>query len=104
MKTVHQIDREQILNEVKQTIMPAFVGLNVRIYLFGSWARKEERTSSDIDVAIESDEEIPYFLFVQTRDALEESLIPYHVDLVYLQEASESLKDEVRREGILWKD
>ena len=96
--------RKELLDQVKQVILPRFNQMHARIYLFGSWARNQERLSSDIDVAVESNEPIPRAIFVEVREALEESRIPYQVDLVNLGEASDALKEEVRREGILWSD
>jgi len=36
-------------------------------------------------------------------EELEESTIPYQVDVVDMARASEVLCEEIRREGILWK-
>jgi hypothetical protein len=36
-------------------------------------------------------------------EILEESSIPYDVDIVDLRIAAPSLIDEVRREGVIWK-
>ena len=75
---------------------------DVRVYLFGSWARGEERITSDIDLAIEGEDVSE--IAMQVRETLEESDIPYRVDVVNLVEASPELLANVRKEGILWKD
>ena len=55
---------------------------DVRIYLFGSWARGEARQSSDVDIAIESksgvkiDSALEYKVN-EFREALENSDITY---------------------------
>ncbi|UFU00202.1 nucleotidyltransferase domain-containing protein [Radiobacillus kanasensis] len=46
--------RENILKDLKTIIFDVLKEDNVKVYLFGSWARQEEKNSSDIDVAIES--------------------------------------------------
>ena len=46
--------RERILEELQFILNEELVKENVRVYLFGSWARHEEKQSSDIDIAIES--------------------------------------------------
>jgi len=101
---VQQTNREQLLNEVKQIVLPAFRAFDAQIYLFGSWARGEERAASDIDIAVKSQNSIPATIFAQTRERLEESLIPCRIDLVNLYESSESFKAEVLKEGILWTE
>ena len=75
----------------------------VRIYLFGSWARGEAKRSSDVDIAIESREDMS-FLIGEFREALENSCIVYNVDVVDMNFAAESLCKKIREEGIVWKD
>ena len=74
----------------------------VRIYLFGSWARGEAKRSSDVDIAIESKEDMS-FLIGEFREALENSCIIYNVDVVDMNFAAESLCKKIREEGIVWK-
>lgn len=44
--------REHILNEVKRIVLAQLVGTPAKVYLIESWARREERRTSDIDAAI----------------------------------------------------
>lgn len=97
-------DREKTLAVVKKIVGDSFAGLPVRVYLFGSWARGEERRSSDIDIAIEHDGDIDRSVFTRARDRLEEAPAPYRVDLVDLSCADPSLVARVREEGIIWQD
>jgi predicted nucleotidyltransferase len=71
-----------------------------RIYLFGSRARGDEGTYSDIDIAIESTHALSNKLS-QVRFEIEESLIPYKVDLVELSKAP-YLKEIIKKEGVKW--
>ena len=75
----------------------------MRIYLFGSWARGGAKRSSDVDIAIESREDMS-FLIGEFREALENSCIVYNVDVVDMNFAAESLCKKIREEGIVWKD
>lgn len=52
-------NREDIVEYVKGIIHEVLKGKNCDIYLFGSWARKEEKRTSDIDIAIDSNKKIP---------------------------------------------
>lgn len=96
-------DREKTLAVVKKIIADNFAGLPVRVYLFGSWARGEERQSSDIDIAIEHDGGVARSVFAKAREILEEAPVPYRVDLVDLSCADPSLAARVREEGIIWQ-
>lgn len=75
-----------------------------KLYLFGSFARGEERTSSDIDVAIDAQQALSRAQMVQIRESLEESNIPYTVDVVDLHHVSELLKRKIFEEGLEWTD
>ena len=70
------------------------------IYLFGSRARGDASAYSDIDIAIESNRALSSKLS-QVRFELEESLIPYKVDLVELSKAP-YLRDIIKKEGVKW--
>lgn len=96
--------RESILEQVKRSVLDGLGELPVKVYLFGSWARQEERRTSDIDVAIWYDESIPMGTFAKIRLSLEESTIPYRVELIDLTKADSVLVNKVKGEGILWKD
>ncbi|WP_405740296.1 nucleotidyltransferase family protein [Anaerovibrio slackiae] len=89
--------------EVKEFTRKFWQNQPVRIYLFGSWARGEAKRSSDVDIAIESKEDMS-FLIGEFREALENSCIIYNVDVVDMNFAAESLCKKIREEGIVWKD
>lgn len=89
--------------EVKEFTRKFWQNRPVRIYLFGSWARGGAKRSSDVDIAIESREDMS-FLIGEFREALENSCIVYNVDVVDMNFAAESLCKKIREEGIVWKD
>ena len=89
--------------EAKEFTLKFWQNQPVRIYLFGSWARGEAKRSSDVDIAIESGEDMS-FLIGEFREALENSCIIYNVDVVDMNFAAESLCKKIREEGIVWKD
>ncbi|MDC3418564.1 nucleotidyltransferase family protein [Aquibacillus salsiterrae] len=95
---------KKVLDELKNIILDVLDEERVRIYLFGSWARHEEKQSSDIDIAIEPISLLPTSKWTDLIDRVEESTIPYRVEFVNLSDASDELKINVEREGVLWKD
>jgi predicted nucleotidyltransferase len=78
--------------------------LQARVFLFGSRARGDHRAASDIDVAILPLEPIPPGVLAGIREAIEESHVPFFVDLLDLSEAPPSLGEQAMREGIEWTD
>lgn len=93
---------ENVIEAVKKCVLSHFQREDVQIYLFGSWARGEQKRSSDIDIAIESKQDMAYKVSL-LREKLEESVIPRRVDVVDMNHAGRVLCQRIRKEGILWK-
>lgn len=74
---------------------------NAKIYLFGSRARSTHSPGSDIDIAVDTGESIPW----TTLGALEkiiESNIPLFVDIIDLNSVSEDMRKQILKEDIVW--
>jgi predicted nucleotidyltransferase len=96
--------REWALTELRRMVLAALGEHDAAVWLFGSCARGEPRQHSDIDIAILPHGELPSGFFAELEADIEESTIPYDVDLVDLRHADPTLVAEVRREGIKWRD
>jgi predicted nucleotidyltransferase len=70
--------------------------------LFGSRARGDARRTSDIDIALVSAKPIPAAELATLREALEDSSVPFRVDLLDYARAPASLRAAIDREGITW--
>lgn len=69
-----------------------------RVRLFGSRARGDYRVTSDVDLAIENDQDIRNSLL----EEFEQSNLPYTFDIVlYDHQMNEKLRDAIDREGKL---
>ena len=77
-------------------------GWNVRVRLFGSRARGDERTWSDIDIAIQAAVALPAGVLSTLREALEESSCLLKVDVVDWNDADAALRESITCEGIEW--
>ena len=66
---------------------------NSKIFLFGSRVQGNYSTSSDLDIGIESENLSPVLL-TELKEVIEESFIPYHVDLVDFLQVSDSFRRE----------
>lgn len=69
------------------------------IGLFGSFARGEEKDTSDIDVLVQFDDEASLFDLVGLADFLEEQ---FHikVDIVPIDTIREEIKEDVLKEAV----
>jgi uncharacterized protein len=95
--------RERAIEELRHMVLDALGAHDAAVWLFGSCARGDVLQHSDIDIAILPRDELPSGFFSDLAESLEESSIPYNVDIVDLRSAAPSLIDEVRREGVKWK-
>lgn len=95
--------RKQAIAELRRMVLAALGEHDAAVWLFGSCARGEVMQHSDSDIAILPRGELPSDFFSDLRERIEESAIPYDVDVVDLRRASPSLVDEVHREGVKWK-
>jgi len=103
MATPAHPDRDAaVLDRVRSIVLERLAGRPARVYLFGSWATGTRRRSSDIDVAVEAAAPLPAGLLAGLREALEESTIPYRVEVVDLADAGPAFRERVRREGVAW--
>jgi len=92
------------LEEVRRIVLDALGEKNAKVYLFGSWARGEATRLSDIDVAIAPHVTLPRGTLARLRERLEESHVPYHVDVVDLTRTAPEFRRRVLAEGVLWSD
>ena len=92
----------RILQAVRQVAQDILSDYDVDVYLFGSWAKGDERQTSDIDVAVDPHQRLPADLLSNLRERFEESSIPYFVEVVDLSETDRAFRTTVRREGIRW--
>jgi len=94
------------LNLLKDMIGDTFgKDKGVKIVLFGSRARGDYTRVSDIDVGILLEEnKANRKKFILLKERVENSNIPYKVDLVDLSQTSEEFREKALREGISWKN
>lgn len=91
------------LAELKRIVTATLKGTPIRVWLFGSRARGDARSFADVDLALDGGADgIQRELLALLRERVEESRVPYRVDLVDLGQASEALRQAVQEEGVEW--
>lgn len=96
--------REWAIEELRRIVLDALRGHDAAVYLFGSMATGDVRRASDIDVAILPRDEPPPAFLAELADRIEESTIPYDVDLLDLREVGPAFREKVIRSGVKWRD
>lgn len=75
-----------------------------KIYLFGSRARKSNRAGSDIDLALNAGQKIDLSMLAKINAAIEESNVPFFVDIVDLHATTNEFNEMIKKDLIVWKE
>jgi predicted nucleotidyltransferase len=89
--------REKIISLISALLPRA------KIYLFGSRARGTYSKWSDIDIALDADVPLPITAVDEIKSVFEATNMPYKIEVVDFHRVSPSMREAIRREGILWK-
>lgn len=92
------------LEEVRELVLRVASEADCTIFLYGSRAGGAFRRSSDVDIGFCGLGERE---FLRLRDRLlselEESVVPYHVDLVNMDAVSDRFRSTAMEKVIVWK-
>ena len=94
------MDRDLV--EVRRIVLEGLKGQRACVYLFGTRAHGRASRTSDIDVGVLPLEPLSPGVLSAIREALEESRVPYTVDLVDLSQVDSDLRRRVLEEGVQW--
>ena len=92
-----KLSHKQELLRIIHTYLPG-----CKVWLFGSRATGEQRPGSDIDLALDNGQKIPWNTVTKMLIDIDETTIPMKIDLVDLQNVDDDFKKQVLKEGILW--
>lgn len=84
---------------IRDTLRKRLQG-NVTVYLFGSRARNTARWNSDYDLWIDAD--LPDALITEIQDELDESFVPFKVDIVTTPKLRGRFGEIVKSEARQW--
>ena len=93
---------EEALEEVRRIVTERLKGCEAMVVLFGSRASGSARVASDIDVAVLPRHALPTGVLGGIREALEESHVPYRVDVVDLSLVDPAFRERVLETGVIW--
>ncbi len=73
------------------------------IFLFGSRALENHEAESDVDLALDAGKKINLTVLYAILGDIEESSIPFFVDVVDLHGVSEDFKESIEKDFVAWK-
>ena len=89
-------DHLRIVQDVLHRLLPA----GVKVWVFGSRASWMTKDSSDLDLALEGDIEIPPRILSALEAAFDDSDLPFAVDIVDVKRISERFKQIVAQQRL----
>ena len=73
-----------------------------KFFLFGSRAKGAAGLMADIDIGIQPSKDLGNKCLSDLRDEIEESFVPYNVDLVDFSKTSEFFRQQALKKTIAW--
>ena len=97
MKTAEIKEKDKIIQIITMFFPKA------KIYLFGSYARGQQKLGSDLDIAIDLGTEVPLVQLSQIREMISILHTRQNIDVVDLHSVPKTMQEEIVRDRILWK-
>ena len=77
-------------------------GESIEVFLFGSAASGNITRSSDIDIGLLSSHTINRDLIFRIQDEIEESIVPFKIDIIDFQDVSKDFREYAMKRIIKW--
>ncbi|MFN4123848.1 MAG: nucleotidyltransferase family protein [Flavobacteriales bacterium] len=94
-QTVKHYDRRQIINMLKDLLSK--VAAIKKAWIFGSFAREDDRAESDVDIAVETETTFSYFQLAEIQHEMEMA-INRKVDIGFIKSIKPHIMDLVKKE------
>ncbi|CAN5179591.1 nucleotidyltransferase domain-containing protein [soil metagenome] len=93
------VKQKELIIRMLSALLPG-----VKIYLFGSRAKRTYKDISDIDLALDLGRELDLSELAQALNVLEAVNIIHKIDVVDLRSVPERLRVVILKEGVVWKE
>jgi hypothetical protein len=93
---------QKYLRQLRRIVLSVFKPGQAGVYLYGSWATGKAHRGSDIDLAILPKRTLRPETMSLLREKIEESDIPYRVEVLDLTQTDSKFKKLVLKEGLPW--
>ncbi len=86
----------------KQIVLQQVDKLQYDVFLFGSRATALHHEMSDIDIGFSGKEPLPVLIKSAIEENLEQSIVPFKVDLVDFSKVSDSFRNQALKKVVYW--
>ncbi|MCL2145375.1 MAG: nucleotidyltransferase domain-containing protein [Endomicrobia bacterium] len=92
---------ERHLKIINKILNENLKNTNAVIYVFGSRANGKAGKYSDLDLAVDySGQKLPFEIYASLVNAFENSVLPYKVDVVDLNEISDQFRNNIKNDFV----
>lgn len=92
------------LLELKDLILSELKNEKVKVFIFGSRARRDNYIASDVDIGYIPSNNFDTKKIALLKEKIDNSNIPYKVEIVNFDHVSEDFKNEALKNIEIWKD
>ncbi len=96
------VTKYKYVNTTREIILSLIDNEKVSVFLYGSRATGQEEHGSDIDIGLWSTEKIDKSILRKINEAIEESIVPYRVDVVDFTNVDENFKKTALKKIEIW--
>jgi len=97
-------NEDKYIIRVRKLILDYLKDYDIKVLYYGSRARGDYRNTSDVDIGLIPGKDFKLHIISLLREALEESTIPYKVDVINLNNTRQEFQAEILKDAIIWKD
>lgn len=95
-------EHDKYMEVCKQIVMNQVDQDKYLVFLFGSRVHQHHRSFADIDIGILGNGPVPAALIENIREAIDESIVPYPVDIVDFYRVSQEFKEVAVQNIEIW--
>ena len=96
--------QNKYIEQLKKIVLDELKSQNIKIFMFGSRARRDNYIGSDVDIGLIPESKIDSSKISLLKEKIDNSNIPYKVQIVNFKEVSERFKNEAMKDIEIWKD
>lgn len=95
---------DKFINIAKQIVIDVIGDRDISVFIYGSRASENYRRDSDLDIGLLGKDRINKRIITEIKDKLEESIVPYHVDVTDFNDVSEKFRNIALKNIDVWKN
>jgi len=93
---------DKYLKILKDIILSQINREQVMVFVFGSRVLNRYSSSADVDIGLLSSEKLPSSIYHRIKNAVDESIIPWDVDIIDFARVDSSFKTQAMENIIVW--